>query len=106
MVLPSYREGCPRVLLEAAATGRALIGTDVPGVREVVKSGNGLLVPLKAVDELVEAITQLAESTADLETMGRTGRELVVERFAEDVVVKAYLQAVQMPDHSSAKARR
>jgi len=103
VVLPSYREGCPRVLLEAAAMGRALIGTDVPGVREVVKTGNGLLVPLKAVDELVRAILQLSQPTADLEAMGRAGRALVAEWFAEDVVVKAYLQAVQIPDHSSAE---
>lgn len=96
VVLPSYREGCPRVLLEAAAMGRALIGTNVPGVREVVKPGNGLLVPLKAVDELVDAILEIAGTGIGLEAMGLAGRELVEGRFSEEVVVEAYLKAVSV----------
>jgi len=97
VVLPSYREGCPRVLLEAAATGRALVGTDTAGVREVVHPGkNGLLVPVRSTEELAEAITQLLErnNLARLEEYARYGRELVENGFSEEAVNKVYLEAV------------
>lgn len=94
VVLPSYREGCPRVLLEAGATGRALVGADVPGVRQLIAANNGILVPPKVVGELVAAMTQLARPVTDLETMGRASREVIVERFAEEIVAKAYLLAL------------
>lgn len=93
VVLPSYREGCPRVLLEAAASGRALIGADVAGVREVVKDGeNGWLVPVKDVEALAEAMLGAAVQES-LAAMGGAGRAWVAERFAEEEVVGAYLKA-------------
>ena len=94
VVLPSYREGCPRVLLEAAATGRALIGTDVPGVREVVRPENGIRVPIYATEELAEAMLELAKPTADLAGMGLAGRNLVAAGFSEQAVVGCYLAAI------------
>lgn len=96
VVLPSYREGCPRVLLEAAATGRPVIGTDVPGVRAVIMDGeNGKLVPVKSVEPLTRAILEMHESApTDAETMGEKGRRLVEERFSESTVVAAYLSAI------------
>ncbi len=96
VVLPSYREGCPRVLLEAAASGRPLVGTDVPGVREVVIDGeNGFLVPVKSTDALaaaVMAIHRLPE--ARVEQMADKGRKLVEAKFSEQQVVSIYLKAV------------
>jgi len=94
VVLPSYREGCPRVLLEAAATGRALIGTDVPGVREVVTPENGWRVPLKNGDALKEAMLGTYGKGVDLAALGQAGRELVQERFTEEKVVADYLRAI------------
>lgn len=97
VVLPSYREGCPRVLLEAAATGRVLVGTDTAGVRAVVHPGkNGLLVPVGSTGELAEAITQLLGQTslARLEAYARYGRKLVEDEFGEEAVNRVYLGAV------------
>lgn len=96
VVLPSYREGCPRVLLEAAATGRPLIGTDVPGVREVVLDGeNGALVPVKSAEKLQQAMLTMYHSSAkDQADMGRRSRELVERGFSERTVVAVYLSAL------------
>lgn len=95
VVLPSYREGCPRVLLEAAATGRALIGTDVPGVRAVVRPENGLLVPREKPEELAVAVLKLMEE--DLvrwNERASAGRRLVEEAFSEREVVGVYIGLV------------
>jgi glycosyltransferase involved in cell wall biosynthesis len=90
--LPSYREGLPKVLLEAAATGRAIVATDVPGCREVVIDGfNGLLVPPKSSSELAEAIECLIRAPEDRKCMGRNGREMVVSEFADFHVVERTL---------------
>ena len=96
VVLPSYREGCPRVLLEAAATGRPLIGTDVPGVREVVLDGqNGRLVPVKSVVPLKQAILALhGASPKRINAMGSKSRKLVEEHFSEAAVIAVYLNAI------------
>lgn len=93
VVLPSYREGCPRSLLEAAATGRALIGTDVPGVREVVVGGrNGWLVPAKNTGALVRAMEVASKSNEEeLKKMGEYSRELVMCKFSEDRILDEYL---------------
>ncbi len=96
VVLPSYREGCPRSLLEAAATGRALIGGDAPGVREVVLPGRtGWLVPIRDAEVLKR--TMLAAAAAGPEVLaglGKGGRKLVEHRFSERVVVAEYLRLV------------
>lgn len=95
VVLPSYREGCPRVLLEAAATGRALIGTDVPGVRAVVRPENGLLVPRENPEELAAAVLSLLEESPDeLNVRATAGRRLVEGMFSEQEVVGAYVGLV------------
>jgi len=81
-VLPSYREGMPRTVLEAMATGRAIITTDVPGCRETVREGdNGLLVPARSPAALAEAMGQLLESPAKVAGMGRRSREIAEQRF-------------------------
>ncbi len=91
VVLPSYREGCPRVLLEAGATGRALIGADVAGVREVVLPGvNGWLVPARDAEALAAACLAAADPAADLPGLGGRSRELVLSVFAEERVIAHY----------------
>jgi glycosyltransferase involved in cell wall biosynthesis len=83
--LPSYREGIPRVLLEAAACGRPLVATDVPGCREVCLDGvTGLLVPARDAGALAAAIRRLA-GDADLRArLGDAGRRLVLQRFTQE----------------------
>jgi glycosyltransferase involved in cell wall biosynthesis len=83
VVLPSYREGLPKVLLEAAACGKALIATDVPGCREAVRHQvNGLLIPVRDAPALAKAIEDLLADGSTRDRMGKAGRELVVREFA------------------------
>lgn len=87
-VLPSYREGLGRVLIEAASTGRALIAFDVPGCRDVVQDGfNGLLVAFGDVHGLSAAIERLATNHALCERFGIAGRSLVIDKFTTKAVV-------------------
>ena len=97
VVLPSYREGTPRTLLEAAAMGRPLVVTDVPGCREVVEDGvNGLLCkPFDAPDlaDKMEAMLRMRpEQHAE---MGRMGRDKMERGFDEQLVFKKYLQEIE-----------
>lgn len=86
--LPSYREGLPKVLLEAASCGRPIVTTDTPGCREVVRNGeNGLLVPVRSTGELADAIQSLIENPELRQKMGVRGREIVVSEFAIEKVV-------------------
>jgi glycosyltransferase involved in cell wall biosynthesis len=88
-VLPSYREGVPRSLLEAAACALPIVATDVPGCREVVTHGvTGLLVPARDAAALAAAIRSLYEKPAERLRMGRAGRERVLEDFDERIVFK------------------
>ncbi|MFZ5761966.1 MAG: glycosyltransferase family 4 protein [Thermodesulfobacteriota bacterium] len=88
--LPSYREGLPKVLLEAAACARPLVATDVPGCREIVRSGeNGILVPVRDAVALAAAIETLLGDPERRQQMGRVGRRMVEEGFAQEVVVDA-----------------
>lgn len=81
--LPSYREGVPKTLLEAAACGRALVASDVPGCREIVKAGyNGLLVPSRDGKALAQALLDLLQDPARRQQMALNGRKLVVDKFS------------------------
>jgi glycosyltransferase involved in cell wall biosynthesis len=92
VVLPTYGEGLPKVLLEAAAAGRPVVATDVRGCREVVRPGvNGLLVPLRDSPALAEAIGHLLRSPDLRATLGQGGRHLAEAEFAEPVVVEQTL---------------
>lgn len=87
--LPSYREGAAKVLLEAAASGRAIVTTDVPGCREAVEAGeSGLLVPPRDPDALADALDRLIRDGELRARMGRRGREIAVERFSIQRVVE------------------
>lgn len=86
--LPSYREGLPKSLLEAAACGRAIVSTDVPGCREIVRDGqNGILVPARDAVALAAALRQMILSPELRSRMGRRGRDMVVAEFSEQIVV-------------------
>jgi glycosyltransferase involved in cell wall biosynthesis len=88
VVLPSYREGVPKVLIEAAACGRAIVATDVPGCREIVRHGkNGLLVPPQDVKALVESLEVLVGDSGLRNKMGKCGREIVRTEFSEEIVI-------------------
>ena len=93
IVLPSYREGLPRSLLEGAAMARPLIATDVPGCREVVEDGvNGFLCAFRDARSLADAMVRFANlPTSEKEAMGAASRRKVQERFSEEVVIHAYL---------------
>jgi len=90
--LPSYREGLPKALLEAAACGRPIVATDVPGCREVVHEGvNGILVPARNEFALAKALRKLIDNKDLRKQMGAKGREIVQKCFSEEIVIKETL---------------
>lgn len=90
--LPSYREGLPKALLEAAACGRAIVTTDVPGCREIVRDGeNGILVQVRDPVALADALKKLILDPDLRLQMGHKGREMVLKEFSENVVVEETL---------------
>lgn len=93
VVLPSYREGTSRVLLEAAAMARPLVATDVPGCREVVREGvNGHLCSVQDPRSLAEAMWRVHTAPADVRAaMGLAGRQLVLDTFSQERVIATYL---------------
>lgn len=94
--LPSYREGLPKVLLEATACGRPIITTDAPGCREIVKDGiNGFLVPVKDVIAVAEAVKKLIKFPKLRIEMGAKGRELVEREFSVEKVNGEILQVYE-----------
>lgn len=97
VVLPSYREGLPRSLLEAGAMARPLIATHVPGCREVVEDGvNGLLCLAADPVSLAAAMRRFADLPAKTKAaMGQASRRKVQARFSERFVVRAYVDALR-----------
>jgi len=94
--LPSYREGLPKSLLEAAASGLSIVTTDVPGCREVVRDRvNGLLVPVRDSKSLAIALRKLIESAELRATMGAKGREIVLNEFSERQTVAETLKTYE-----------
>ncbi|NIZ01086.1 glycosyltransferase [Thalassospira lucentensis] len=91
-VLPSWREGLPKSLLEAGACGLAMVATDVPGCREIVHhQENGLLVPLRDADALANAIEQLMEDDATRLAYGKAARDLVERELCDRVIIASTL---------------
>lgn len=93
VVLPSYREGLPKSLIEAAACGRAVVTTDVPGCRDAIEPGvTGVLVPAQDSSALALAVRQLAEDAPRRQRMGAAGRKLAEREFDVRLVVRRHLE--------------
>jgi glycosyltransferase involved in cell wall biosynthesis len=96
VVLPSYREGAPRTLIEAAAMARPLIATDVPGCRAVVEDGvTGYLCKVRDGDDLARIVSKFfALPRAERARMGLAGRAKMTVHFDQAIVVQAYRNAL------------
>lgn len=96
VVLPSYREGTPRTLLEAAGSSKPIVATDVPGCYHVVEDNyNGLLCKLKNADDLALKMEQmLALDNTTLKKFGENGRKKIEFEFDEKIVITKYLQEI------------
>lgn len=97
LVLPSYREGTPRSVLEAMATGRAVITTDAPGCRETVEDGvNGLLVEPRTVEPLADAMMRLAADPAAVARFAEAGRHIAEDKYDVHKVNAVILQTMEL----------
>ncbi len=110
-VLPSYREGAPRVVLEAAACGVPSVGADVPGTRQAIHDGEtGLLVPVRDADALAAAILSLLANPERRLALGRRARQLAEEEFAAEVIAARHFALYRElgvgPDHPVPDDRR
>ena len=91
--LPSYREGLSRALLEAAASGRAVVTTDAPGCRDaIIPNETGLLTPVRNAEKLADALQWLIEHPQECAAMGRAGRALAEREFAIEKIVDQHLR--------------
>jgi glycosyltransferase involved in cell wall biosynthesis len=97
MVLPSYREGLSKSLIEAAAMSLPIITTDVPGCREVVEHKfNGILCQAKSMSSLENAISEMILlSNETRHSMGLKGRLKIIDTFSNTIVIKTYLQQIK-----------
>lgn len=94
-VLPSYREGTPRTVLEAMAVGRPIITTDVPGCRETVREGfNGYLVPERSADRLLEAMRRFMDDPSLVEVMGRNSLQMARDKYDVEKVNATVLREI------------
>lgn len=92
VILPSYREGLPKILLEAAASGRPVVTCDVPGCRDAIEpESTGLLVPARDSVRLADAIQSLVGDYSLRERMGRAARRLAEESFSIEAVAERHL---------------
>lgn len=96
VVLPSYREGTPKSLLEAASSAKPIIATNVAGCTNIVEDNvNGMLCKLKDVKDLANKLESMSRLPKDqLEQMGNNGRKIVEDRFDEQLVIESYLNTI------------
>lgn len=106
VVLPSYREGVPHSLLEAAASARPIIATDVVGCKDIVDDNrNGFLCRVKSAADLADKMIRMVKLTPEQRAcMGACGRVKVVREFDEDIVIKKYLSAIRQIEDASIPA--
>ncbi len=97
VVLPSYREGLPRVMLESLAMAKPIVTTDVAGCREVIQDGkNGYKVPAKDADALAKALCNMYElSPNERQAMGAVGRKIALEEFDEKAIINRYFEELK-----------
>lgn len=97
IVLPSYREGLPRTLLEASAMAKPMVATDVPGCRELVRDGDtGFLCAARSGRSLADAMEEMLRLSAEERAaMGRRARTMVEQKFDQELIAEAYLEALQ-----------
>jgi glycosyltransferase involved in cell wall biosynthesis len=97
VVLPSYREGTPRVLLEAASIGRPIIATDVPGCREVINNGiNGYLCKSHDAIDLASKMSKMIMlPNTKRKEMGKNGRRKVEQEFSHEIVSEIYIDSIK-----------
>ena len=97
VVLPSYREGAPRTLLEAASSSKPIIATNVPGCHHVVDDQvNGLLCRMKDVDDLAEKMVTMSRYDDErIKAFGENGRKKVSAEYRESLVIEKYLQTLR-----------
>ena len=94
--LPSYREGFPKSLIEAAAASRAVVTTDVPGCRDaIIPNKTGLIVPVKDSQKLADALQWLIQNPKERISMGKAGRELAQKEFIIEKIVQSHLDIYQ-----------
>ena len=99
--LPSYyREGLPRVLVEAASSGLAIITTDTIGCKETVRGNNGFLVRPHDVNKIVDVITYLATNPKELQEMGERSRKIALEYFDTRLICKRTLEIIKTLEHT------
>jgi glycosyltransferase involved in cell wall biosynthesis len=96
VVLPSYREGSPRSLMEAACLQKPLITTNVPGCRQVVEDNyNGLLCEVKDAEDLAVAMGRMMQFTdRERHQMGINGRKKMEKEFSDNIVIRKYFSAI------------
>ncbi|MBJ7574385.1 glycosyltransferase family 4 protein [Luteimonas sp. MC1828] len=103
-VLPSYREGTPRTVLEAMAMGRPIITTDAPGCRETVVDGeNGFLVPVRSVDPLVTAMLRFIDNPELAARMGARSRQMAEDKYDVHKVNEVMLREMGLFDQEILK---
>lgn len=96
-VLPSYREGTPRSVLEAMSMGRPIITTDAPGCKETVIHGeNGFIVPIKNVDELVVSMKKFIDNPSLIVDFGKQSRKIAMDKYDVYKVNNTILSALQL----------
>lgn len=96
-VLPSYREGTPKTVLEAMSCGRAVITTDAPGCRETVKNKvNGILIPVRDTESLIKVMEAFILYPKTAEPMGREGRKIAVEKYDVKKVNASIIEIMEL----------
>ncbi len=101
-VLPSYREGTPRSVLEAMSTGRAIITTDAPGCKETVKDQiTGYIVPVKEINSLIDAMEKFIKNPSLIQTMGEESYLYCKEKYDVNVVNKTMLEHLNIMEEKN-----